>query len=136
MNRKFPSVLRLFIPIGSLVFCAFLSATPAARIQDPPPPAPAPDDTKANKDRPNPTSDQQKMNPADRATTQQIRKAIHDDKDISTYAHNIKVTTQDGKVILRGPVRSEDEKAALYAKAVSVVGQENVTNMLDVIPSK
>jgi hyperosmotically inducible periplasmic protein len=136
MNREFAKISRLFISFGSLVFCALLSATPATRIQDPAPPAPAPDNTKVNKDQPNPTSDQQKMNPADRAITQKIRKAIHDDKDLSTYAHNIKVITQDGKVTLRGPVRSEDEKSALYAKAVSVVGQDNVTNMLDATPSK
>ena len=76
------------------------------------------------------------MNSADRAITQKIRKAIHDDKDLSTYAHNIKVITQDGKVTLRGPVRSEEEKSALQAKAVGVVGQENVTNQLEVTSSK
>ena len=75
------------------------------------------------------------MNPADRAITQKIRKAIHADQTLSTYAHNIKIITQDGKVTLRGPVRSDDEKSALEAKAVSVAGQENVTNHLKVAPS-
>jgi hyperosmotically inducible protein len=68
------------------------------------------------------------MNPSDRAITQKIRKAIHHDKDLSIYAHNIKIITQDGKVTLRGPVRSEDEKSSLQAKAVAVAGQDNVTN--------
>jgi hyperosmotically inducible protein len=68
------------------------------------------------------------MNPSDRAITQKIRKAIHQDKDLSIYAHNIKIITQDGKVTLRGPVRSEDEKSSLQAKAVAVAGQDNVTN--------
>jgi len=76
------------------------------------------------------------MNPADRAITQKIRKAIHDDKSLSTYAHNIKIITQDGKVTLRGPVRSEDEKSNLLAKAVEVAGQDNVTNQLEVAPPK
>ena len=71
-----------------------------------------------------------------RAVTQKIRKAIHEDQSLSTYAHNIKVITQDGKVTLRGPVRSEEEKSNLEAKAASVAGQENVTNQLDVTPSK
>jgi osmotically-inducible protein OsmY len=97
---------------------------------------PAPDNTKTNKDQAGPTADQQKMNPSDRVVTQKIRKAIHEDQSLSTYAHNIKVITQDGKVTLRGPVRSEDEKSKLEAKAVSVAGQENVTNQLDVTPSK
>jgi osmotically-inducible protein OsmY len=76
------------------------------------------------------------MNPADRAITQKIRKAIHEDKSLSTYAHNIKIVTQDGKVTLRGPVRSEDEKSNLQSKAVEVAGQDNVTNQLEVAPPK
>jgi len=97
---------------------------------------PPADNTGQNKDQSQPTADQQKMNPADRAITQKIRKAIHDDSTLSTYAHNIKIITQDGKVTLRGPVRTEDEKAGLEAKAVSVAGQGNVNDMLEVAPSK
>ena len=76
------------------------------------------------------------MNPADRAITQKIRKAVHEDKSLSTYAHNIKIITQDGKVTLRGPVRSEDEKSNLQAKAAEIAGQDNVTNQLEVAPPK
>jgi osmotically-inducible protein OsmY len=76
------------------------------------------------------------MNPADRAITQKIRKAIHEDKTLSTYAHNIKIITQEGKVTLRGPVKSEEEKGNLQAKAVEVAGQDNVTNQLEVVPAK
>jgi osmotically-inducible protein OsmY len=108
-------------------------ATPIPRYQDN---QTAPDNTKKNKDQASPTADQQKMNPSDRAITQKIRKAIHEDSSLSTYAHNIKVIAQDGKVTLRGPVRSEEEKSNLEAKAVGVAGQENVTNQLEVAPSK
>ena len=76
------------------------------------------------------------MNPADRAITQKIRKAVIEDKSLSTYAHNIKIITQDGKVTLRGPVRSEDEKNNLQAKAVAVAGDASVTNQLEVAPPK
>ena len=41
------------------------------------------------------------MNAAYREMTKKIRAAIHQDKTISTYGHNIKVITQDGKVIGR-----------------------------------
>jgi hyperosmotically inducible periplasmic protein len=99
-------------------------------------PGPQQDNTSNNKDQTRPTADQQNENASDRATTQQIRKAIHDDKDLSTYAHNIKIITQEGKVTLRGPVRSEDEKSNLQGKAVSVAGQANVTNELTIAPSK
>ena len=60
-----------------------------------------------------PTADQQKMNPADRDLTKKIRMALHDDQSLSTYAHNIKIISQDGKVTLKGPVRSDEEKSAV-----------------------
>jgi osmotically-inducible protein OsmY len=97
---------------------------------------PAPNNTAINKDQIGPTADQQKMNRSDRTLTQKIRKAIHHDKSLSTYGRNIKIFMQDGKVTLRGPVRSEEEKNNLEAKAASAAGQENVTNQLEVAPSK
>ena len=125
---------RLLLPLGSLIFGASMLATPIPEYQDPQ--QTPPDNTKQNKDQTSPTADQQKMNPADRAITQKIRKAIHEDTSLSTYAHNVKIITQDGKVTLRGPVRSEDEKSNIEAKAVTVAGQGNVTNQLEVAPSK
>src|SRR6202790_3832776 len=106
---------RLLLPVGSLVFCASLMAAPMPGSQDPQ--QTPPDNTKQNKDQTNPTADQQKMNPAVRAITQKIRKAIHEDSTLSMDAHHIKIITQDGKVTLRGPVRSEDEKTNIKAKA-------------------
>jgi len=82
------------------------------------------------------TADQQKMNPADRDITKKIRAAIMDDKSLSTYAHNIKIITQDGKVTLKGPVRTEKEKADVEAKAASVAGATNVTSQIEVAPPK
>jgi len=133
MSGSLNKVSRLLLPLGSLVFCASLMAMPVPGNQDPQTP---PDNTKQNKDQTNPTADQQRMNPADRALTQKIRKAIHEDATLSTYAHNIKIISQDGKVTLRGPVRSEDEKANIEAKAVAVAGQGNVTDQLEIAPPK
>jgi osmotically-inducible protein OsmY len=96
----------------------------------------ASDNALINKDRIGPTADQRKMNVSDRAITQKIRKAIHHDRGLSPYGRNIKIFIQDGKVTLRGPVRSKEEKANLEAKAASVAGQENVTNQLVIAPSK
>ena len=134
MNGNSMKLLRLLLPLGSLAFCASLAATPLPRYPDPQ--KPAADNTKTNKDQTPPTADQQKMNSSDRTITQKIRRSIHQDTSLSTYAHNIKVITQDGKVTLRGPVRSEDEKSNLQAKAVAVAGEENVTNQLEIAPSK
>jgi hyperosmotically inducible protein len=125
---------RLLMPLGSLVFGVSLMATPIPGYQDPQ--QTPPDNTKQNKDQTNPTADQQKMNPADRAITQKIRKAIHEDTTLSTYAHNVKIITQDGKVTLRGPVRSEEEKSNIEAKAVAVAGPGNVTNQIEIAPPK
>jgi len=134
MKVRWIELPRLLLPLGSLVFGVSLMATPIPGYQDPQ--QTPPDNTKQNKDQTNPTADQQKMNPADRAITQKIRKAIHEDTTLSTYAHNVKIIAQDGKFTLRGPVRSEDEKSNIEAKAVAVAGQGNVTNQLEVAPSK
>ena len=134
MNRKLMTSPRMLLAVGTAVFSVSLMAAPLLAAQDSQ--QPPPDNTGQNRDQNQPTADQQKMNPADRAITQKIRRAIHDDSTLSTYAHNIKIITQDGKVTLRGPVRTEDEKAGLEAKAVSVAGEGNVNDMLEVAPSK
>jgi hyperosmotically inducible protein len=99
----------------------------------------APDNTRANKgdaDKGATTADQQKMNPADRELARKIRASITDDKALSTYAHNVKIIAQDGKVTLKGPVRTEKEKADIEAKAAAVAGAGNVTNEIEVAPPK
>ena len=134
MKGKWMKSLRWLLPVGSLMLGVSLTAAPSPRYQDPQ--QPAPDNTKQNKNQTNPSADQQKMNPADRELTRKIRKAIHEDSSLSTYAHNIKIISQDGKVTLRGPVRSDEEKANIEAKAVAAAGQGNVTNELQVAPPK
>ena len=97
------------------------------------------DNTKVNKaDRAKgaATADQQKENAGDREITQQIRRALMDDKSLSTYAHNVKVIAQDGQVTLKGPVRSEDEKKTIEAKATEVAGVGRVINQLSIAPAK
>ena len=134
MNGSSIKLRRLLLPVGALVFCASLMATAVPAYQDPQ--QTPPDNTKQNKDQTSPTADQQKMNPADRETTKKIRSALVDDKSLSTYAHNIKIITTDGMVTLKGPVRSEDEKSAIEAKARQIAGDSNVTNNLTVAPPK
>jgi len=59
-----------------------------------------------------------------------------DDKSLSTYAHNVKIISQHGKVTLKGPVRSDEEKKSIEDKATEVAGAGNVTNQLTVKPEK
>jgi hyperosmotically inducible periplasmic protein len=120
---------------ASLIFSASLGAAPAPQSNQ----QPAPDNSKTNQGDASQgaiTADQQKMNPADRETSRQIRRAIVKDKTLSTYSHNIKIITQNGKVTLKGPVRSDDEKANIEAKAAAVAGADNVTDLLTVAPTK
>lgn len=128
------SLLRLIAPVGILTAGLCLNAIPVMS-QNPP----KADNTKVNKqDRATGavTADQQKNNVTDRQLTQQIRKAVIADKTLSTYAHNVKIVAQNGSVTLKGPVRSEDEKKAVVAKAEDVAGAGKVTDELSVAPSK
>lgn len=118
--------------LRNIVMAGILAAATALAAQDKPA---APDNTRANQaDRGSTatTADQQKNNKSDRETTKQIRKALMSDKSLSTYAHNVKVISQNGTVTLRGPVRSEDEKKVVEAKAAEVAGQSNVKDELTV----
>jgi hyperosmotically inducible periplasmic protein len=124
-----------FSALGATLFlgASLLAGVPQSGQQ------PAPDNTKTNQGDANKdatTADQQKMNPADRNTTRQIRKSIMQDETLSTYAHNIKIITRDGKVTLKGPVRSEEDKASIEAKAVAVAGADNVTDQLEIAPKQ
>ena len=97
-----------------------------------------PDNTNANKSQQgaSPTADQGKNNKSDLQTMQRIRKAVIADKSLSSYAHNVKIIATDGKVTLKGPVRSEAEKASIEQKAVDVVGAGKVTNEITIKPAQ
>jgi hyperosmotically inducible protein len=95
------------------------------------------DNTKVNqrdKSAGEPTADQQTSNRSDLEITRQIRSSIAKDKSLSTYAHNVKIITQSGQVTLKGPVRSDDEKKSVEAKAAAVAGADKITNELAVQP--
>jgi osmotically-inducible protein OsmY len=95
------------------------------------------DNTKMNQRDRNaaePTADQQKENQSDRDLTKQVRRSLIGDKSLSTYAHNVKVISQNGKVTLKGPVRSEEEKATVLSNAAQVAGKANITDEITVVP--
>jgi len=97
-----------------------------------------PDNTKVNqrdRDRGQPTADQQKENASDRDMAKNVRRAIMKDKTLSTYAHNVKVIAENGSVTLKGPVRSEEERKAIRDKAAEIAGHENIKDELQVTSS-
>jgi len=81
------------------------------------------------------TADQQKENAGDRDVARKIRHSLMKDKALSSYAHNVKVIAQDGQVTLKGPVRSDEERQTVEAKATEVAGAGHVTNELSVAPA-
>ena len=83
------------------------------------------DNTKVNqrdRDKTEPTADQQKENKSDRELAREVRRALVKDKSLSTYAHNVKVIAQNGVITLKGPVHSNKEKQAVEAKAAEAAG--------------
>ena len=99
--------------------------------------SPSADNTKMNQgdgSTNQPTADQQGSGRSDRDLTQQIRKSISEDKTLSTYAHNVKVISQNGQVTLRGPVDSDEEKQAIESKAMAIAGQGKVNSELTIKP--
>lgn len=69
---------------------------------------------------------------ADLEITQAVRKAVTSDDAISVNGQNVKIVTTGGVVTLRGPVKSEAEKASIANKAKSVAGVSRVDNQLEI----
>jgi len=127
-SLMFTLLFGCLVSVGSMVASAQDSSQQAA-----------PDNTKVNqqdRDKSQPTADQQKDNRSDRDIAQQIRQSVVKDKSLSTYAHNVKIISQNGMVTLKGPVRSDDEKRAIETKAADIAGPDKVTSELQVVPQK
>ena len=77
----------------------------------------------------------QNENQADINVTAKIRQQVLDVKDLSIDARNAKIITADGKVTLRGPVQSAEERDTLDRIARGVAGDGNVDNQLEVAAS-
>ncbi len=73
----------------------------------------------------------QNENKRDVGITADIRKQVVDTK-MSVNAQNVKIITQDGKVTLRGPVKSVEEKKKIEEIAAGVAGPGNVDSQLEV----
>lgn len=69
---------------------------------------------------------------ADIERTAEIRRKVLAAEGMSVNARNAKIITNNGKVTLRGPVTSADEKANIERIAVEVAGNGNVNNELEV----
>ena len=98
------------------------------------PPA-QPDNTAVNVRDRNPdamTADRQSNAKSDEELTAEIRRAVVKDDSLSMLAHNVKIVSANGSVILRGPVKTEEEKTAIASKAQAIAGADKVDNQLEV----
>ena len=78
------------------------------------------------------TSGDQSNSSADLKITQDIRRALMKDSELSTTAKNIKIITDNGQVTLRGPVKNAQEKAKIDQLARSAAGGAKIDDQLDV----
>src|SRR5579862_8956878 len=82
------------------------------------------------------TADQQTAGGVDAEITRQIRQELMADKQLSTYAQNVKIITLNGRVTLKGPVRSREEESAILKYARSAPGVSRVTDKLEIARAK
>ena len=95
----------------------------------------AADNTKANAADRNPDA----KTPLDQSNDQEaidvtagIRRAVLEDKSLSTSAHNVKIVTNGNVVTLRGPVESADEKKRVESLAVKSAPGKQVRNEISI----
>lgn len=112
---------------------ALLGLASVTMAQNPPPVAP--DNSGVNVRDRNPetmTAGQHSNAKGDVELTRRIRRAVVKDNSLSMMAHNVKIISANGSVILRGPVKTEEEKANIARKAQAIAGADKVDNQLEV----
>jgi osmotically-inducible protein OsmY len=82
------------------------------------------------------TAEKQSNTQDDLGLAQKIRQAVEKEGSLSMNAKNVKIIVRDGKVMLQGPVDSEQEKVTIAAKAGEIAGKDKVDNQLEVKTEK
>jgi hyperosmotically inducible periplasmic protein len=97
------------------------------------------DNTKRNSSEENKntdTAEKQSNSKDDLALTQKVRQAVMKDGSLSMNAKNVKIIAQDGKITLKGPVDSQQEKDTIGTEAGEIAGKDKVDNQLEVKAEK
>jgi hyperosmotically inducible protein len=95
------------------------------------------DNTGVNKRDQNPSTKtplDQGQGSDDIKVTADIRSKIVGHSGMSINGRNVKIITESGKVTLRGPVSSQEEKDVIDKFAKEVAGEANVNNLLEIAP--
>jgi hyperosmotically inducible protein len=133
---------KILIPLFASVLIAYSSqgqqATPTPRDPNASDATEA-DNTKRNSSEQNKnteTAEKQSNSKDDLALTQKIRQAVMKEGSLSMNAKNVKIIAQDGRITLKGPVDSQQEKDTIAAKAGEIAGKDKVENQLEVKAEK
>src|SRR6201994_4870790 len=136
MNKFLPPLFASFLMVYS---SQAQQATPTPRDPAAASDATTADNTKQNSSEQNKnteTAEKQSNSKDDLALTQKIRQAIMKDGSLSMNGKNVKIIAQDGKVSLKGPVDSQQERDNIAAKADEIAGKDKVDNQLEVKSEK
>jgi hyperosmotically inducible protein len=127
----------LLLPIFGALLLVYSSQgqQPTATPRDPAASDSEADNTKRNSTEENKntdTAEKQSNNKDDLALTQKIRQEVMKNGSLSMNAKNIKIIVREGKLMLRGPVDSQQEKDTIGTKAGEIAGKNKVDNQLEV----
>jgi osmotically-inducible protein OsmY len=79
-----------------------------------------------------PTPTDQSNSASDLELTRTIRQTIVKDASLTATAKNVKIISSEGKVTLRGPVNTAEEKTKIEQTAIEKAGSTNVDSQLEV----
>jgi hyperosmotically inducible periplasmic protein len=134
---------KLLLPLFASFLVVYSSqgqqSTPAPRDPATASDATEADNTKQNSSEQNKnteTAEKQSNSKDDLALTQKVRQAVMKDGSLSMNAKNVKIIAQDGKITLKGPVDSQQEKDTIGTEAGGIGGKEKVDNQLEVKADK
>jgi hyperosmotically inducible protein len=134
---------KLLLPLFASFLMVYSSqgqqSTPAPRDPATASDATEADNTKRNSSEQNKnieTAEKQSNDKDDLALTQKVRQAVMKDGSLSMNAKNVKIIAQDGKITLKGPVDSQQEKDTIGTEAGGIAGKEKVDNQLEVKAEK
>jgi hyperosmotically inducible periplasmic protein len=83
------------------------------------------------------TADQQSMGGNETEMIANIRRALTKDDSLSTYGKNVKIITEEGgTIVLRGPVRSQEERNKIARTAQQHAPKAKIVNNLEVEPDQ
>lgn len=81
-------------------------------------------------------ADAPKEDSSDSGLTKRIRERVMADKSLSADARNVKIIALHGTVTLNGLARTEQERNAIEAKAISVAGIDRVVDEIEIAKTK